>query len=415
VKVIHLNTFDSGGAAIAVKRLHLALLEQGIESKMLFVNKASNAIKETFEVEARTFTLWDRFKIKLKVLLKQPIGYWQYSGYHLEGQTSNKELFSFPFSDFDLTLNQHIEEADVINLHWVPSMWDYNLFQKLNKPIVWTLHDMNPFSGGCHYSGNCIGFTTDCKNCPQLEGTRNPNFASKLLEYKRKYIKCNNISYVTLCDWMITRLKDSSVFKDEKVFKIYNSLDTKIFKPINQTKARTALSVPLDRKIVLFVSERTDNYRKGGYMLSRIIHILKEENIYFYAIGASEMPNLDENLVQLGVIQDEKTMATVYNIADVLIVPSIEDNLPNVMLEALCCGLPLVSFSNGGMNEIIKPGENGLLVEEQTPEAMISAVKEYFLNSGNYDKSNISENAQSLFNASNQAKAYIEVYQELLK
>ena len=183
MKVIHLNTFDSGGAAIAVKRLHLALLEQGIESKMLFVNKASNAIKETFEVEARTFTLWDRFKIKLKVLLKQPIGYWQYSGYHLEGQTSNKELFSFPFSDFDLTLNQHIEEADVINLHWVPSMWDYNLFQKLNKPIVWTLHDMNPFSGGCHYSGNCIGFTTDCKNCPQLEGTRNPNFASKLLKF----------------------------------------------------------------------------------------------------------------------------------------------------------------------------------------------------------------------------------------
>jgi len=415
VKVLHLNTFDTGGAAIAAKRSHLALLEQGVESKMLFVKKASNAIEETFELEAQTFTLWDRLKIKLKVLLKQPIGYWQSSEYHLKGQDSNMGLFSLPYSDFNLTLNEHIKWADVINLHWVPSMWDYNLFQKLNKPIVWTLHDMNPFTGGCHYSRDCRRFTEDCKNCPQLDGTRNPNFASKLLEYKRKYMKLNNISYVTLCDWMITRLKDSSVFKDEKVFKIYNSLDTKIFKPINQTKARTALSVPLDRKIVLFVSERTDNYRKGGYMLSRIIHILKEENIYFYAIGASEMPNLDENLVQLGVIQDEKTMATVYNIADVLILPSIEDNLPNVMLEALCCGLPLVSFSNGGMNEIIKPGENGLLVEEQTPEAIISAVKEYFLHSSKYNKANISENAHSLFNASIQAKAYIEVYKELLK
>ena len=228
-------------------------------------------------------------------------------------------------------------------------------------------------------------------------------------------MKLNNISYVTLCDWMITRLEDSSVFKDEKVYKIYNSLNTDIFKPFNKRKVRKSLGVPLDRKIILFVSERTDNYRKGGYMLLQIIRKLKEKSYYFYAIGASEVPNLDDNLVQLWVIQDEKTMATVYNIADVLIVPSTEDNLPNVMLEALCCGLPVVSFSNGGMNEIIKPGENGLLVEEQTPEAMISAVKEYFLNSGNYDKSNISENAQSLFNASNQAKAYIEVYQELLK
>ena len=415
MKVLHLNTFDTGGAAIAAKRSHLALLEQGVESKMLFVKKASNAIEETFELEAQTFTLWDRLKIKLKVLLKQPIGYWQSSEYHLKGQDSNMGLFSLPYSDFNLTLNEHIKWADVINLHWVPSMWDYNLFQKLNKPIVWTLHDMNPFTGGCHYSRDCRRFTEDCKNCPQLDGTRNPNFASKLLEYKRKYMKLNNISYVTLCDWMITRLEDSSVFKDEKVYKIYNSLNTDIFKPFNKRKVRKSLGVPLDRKIVLFVSERRDNYRKGGYMLLQIIRKLKEKSYYFYAIGASEVPNLDDNLVQLGVIQDEKTMATVYNIADVLILPSIEDNLPNVMLEALCCGLPVVSFSNGGMNEIIKPGENGLLVEEQTPEAMISAVQEYFLHSSKYVKANISENSQSLFNASKQAKAYVEVYQELLK
>ena len=415
MKVLHLNTFDTGGAAIAAKRSHLALLEQGVESKMLFVKKASNAIEETFELEARTFTLWDRLKIKLKVLLKQPIGYWQQLNHHLKGQDSNMDLFSLPYSDFDLNLNEHIKWADVINLHWVPSMWDYNLFHKLNKPIVWTLHDMNPFSGGCHYSGNCIGFTEDCKNCPQLDGTRNPNLASMFLRYKREFTGLNSISYVALCNWMIVRLKSSSAFKNQKIYKIYNSLDTSIFKSIDQKTARKDLGVPLDRKIVLFVSERTDNYRKGGYMLSRIIHILKEENIYFYAIGASEMTNLDENLVQLGVIQDEKTMATVYNIADVLIVPSTEDNLPNVMLEALCCGLPVVSFSNGGMNEIIKPGENGLLVEEQTPEAMISAVQEYFLHSSKYVKANISENSQSLFNASKQAKAYVEVYQELLK
>lgn len=415
MKVLHLNTFDTGGAAIAAKRLHLALLEQGVESKMLFVNKASNAIKETFELEARTFTLWDRLKIKLKVLLKQPIGYWQQLNHHLKGQDSNMGLFSLPYSDFDLNLNEHIKWADVINLHWVPSMWDYNLFHKLNKPIVWTLHDMNPFTGGCHYSGDCRRFTEDCKNCPQLDGTRNPNLASMFLRYKRGFTGLNSISYVALCNWMIVRLKSSSAFKNQKIYKIYNSLDTSIFKSINQKTARKDLGVPVDRKIVLFVSERTDNYRKGGYMLSRIIHILKEENIYFYAIGASEMTNLDDNLVQLGVIQDEKMMATVYNIADVLILPSTEDNLPNVMLEALCCGLPLVSFSNGGMNEIIKPGENGLLVKEQTPEAMISAVQEYFLNSGNYDKANISENAHSLFNASIQARAYFEIYKELLK
>ena len=415
MKILHLNTFDTGGAAVAAKRLHMALLNEDVESRMLFVKKAPNAIEETFELEARTFTLWDRLKIKLKVLLKQPVGYWQNSEYHLEGQTSNTELFSFPFSDFDLTLNQHIEWADVINLHWVPSMWDYNLFQKLKKPIVWTLHDMNPFTGGCHYSGDCRRFTEDCKNCPQLNGTRNPNLASVLLRYKREFTGLNSISYVALCNWMIVRLKGSSVFRNQKVHKIYNSLDASIFKSIDQKSARKDLGVPFDRKIVLFVSERTDNYRKGGYMLSKIIHELKEENIYFYSIGASEMPNIDDNLVQLGVIQDEKTMATVYNAADVLILPSSEDNLPNVMVEALSCGIPVVSFANGGMDEVIKSGENGLLVKEQTPEAMIKAVKAYFSSSHKYDKESISKNAHSLFKASKQAKDYIEVYQELLK
>ena len=415
MKILHLNTFDTGGAAIAAKRLHLALLEQGVESKMLFVKKASNAIEETFEVEARTFTLWDRLKVKTKALLKQPIGYWQQLNHHLKGQDSNMGLFSLPYSDFDLTLNEHIKWADVINLHWVPSMWDYNLFQKLNKPIVWTLHDMNVFTGGCHYTGNCIGFTTDCKNCPQLLGTRNSDLSHKVLSYKQKQTRQVSITYIALCDWMKNSLRSSLIYKNEDIFKIYNSLDTKIFKPINQTKARAALSVPLDRKIVLFVSERIDNQRKGGSLLPVIIQKLKEENIHFYSIGAPKVEEIDDNLFQLGIIQDEETMAKVYNIADVLIVPSTEDNLPNVMLEALCCGLPVVSFSNGGMNEIIKPGENGLLVKEQTSEAMIRAVEEYFLNSNKYDKVNISENAQSLFNASNQAKAYIEVYQELLK
>ena len=117
MKVLHLNTFDTGGAAIAAKRSHLALLEQGVESKMLFVKKASDAIEETFELEAQTFSLWDRLKTKLKVLLKQPIGYWQSSEYHLKGQDSNMGLFSLPYSDFDLTLNEHIKWADVINLH----------------------------------------------------------------------------------------------------------------------------------------------------------------------------------------------------------------------------------------------------------------------------------------------------------
>jgi len=213
MKVIHLNTFDTGGAAIAAKRLHLALLEQGVESKMLFVKKASNAIKETFEVEARTYTLWHRLKVKTKALLKQPIGYWQQLNHHLKGQDSNMGLFSLPYSDFDLTLNEHIKWADVINLHWVPSMWDYNLFQKLNKPIVWTLHDMYVFTGGCHYTGNCIGFTTDCKNCPQLLGTRNSDLSHKVLSYKQKQTRQVSITYIALCDWMKNSLRSSLIYK----------------------------------------------------------------------------------------------------------------------------------------------------------------------------------------------------------
>lgn len=414
MKILHLNTFDTGGAAIAAKRLHTALLKNGVNSQMLFSVITDSSVPNSFELKASKKTGVPSLVYRISRKMGGARTYWETCNSILEGRATHNDLFSLPYSDFDFTQTEVFRKADIIHLHWVPSILDHSFFSKFQKPIVWTLHDMNAFTGGCHYSAGCLKYRTDCGTCPQLEGTKNQELAKTFLQYKYRHLKPESLHLVTLSDWMDTKVKESSLMGLCKSTKIYNSLDIKLFKPLDKIYARKVLNIDKDAKVVLFVSERVENYRKGFDLLMEAIQSVKEDFLFCSIGDSGKIDTALENVKHLGKLTDAYALVLAYNAADVLVVPSREDNLPNVMLEALCCGTPVIAFQNGGMQEIIRNDFNGLLVGSQDAKDLANAIVSFFQKIGSFQAASISEKAWELFAPEKQAKAHIELYTTLL-
>ncbi|MDB9721094.1 glycosyltransferase [Winogradskyella sp.] len=415
MKIVHVNTFDTGGAAVAAKRLHLSLLDSGLDSNMLFAKKTDQTLPNSYQLNTEKKSLLKKIVWRLSRKIGKGKTYWERIEQLLHGRDQGLDMFSMPFTDFDINTQELIITADIIHLHWAPSLVDYNFFSRCNKPIVWTLHDMNAFTGGCHYSAGCEKYTTDCSICSQLKGTNNLDLAKTFLAYKASHLSDPNLSIVTLSDWMTQKAKKSAILGHLSIRKIYNSLNTEIFKPVNQSAAKSVFGLPSDKKIVLFVSERVENYRKGFDLLTNALEHIEVNNVLFCAVGAEPEAVFSHNNVRfLGRMNDEYSLAMLYNSADVLLIPSREDNLPNVMLEALCCGTPVISFANGGMQEIIKNGVNGLLVEKRQPFLLSEAIKTFFDTQNNYNRQEISALAHQTFSKLTQVEKFTNLYAELL-
>jgi glycosyltransferase involved in cell wall biosynthesis len=413
-KVLHLNTFDSGGSAIAARRLHAALLSIGLESTMLFAKKENDSIPNSVEAKPVKRSFLGRMAFRVSRKFGAGLNYWEMSQRLLKGRKAYQDLFSLPFSELNFWDTEAYQNADIIHLHWVPSLLDYSFLGLCKKPVVWTIHDMNPFTGGCHYSASCEKYRTDCASCPQLVGTKNPDLSKDFLEYKKRFLNSDLLQVVTLSDWMSKKVKESSLLGTFQITKIYNSLDLDIFKPLDRGFARQVFNIPLNAKVVLFVSESIENYRKGFDLLADAIKDLGDD-ILFCSIGASKSEFEPSGKVRyLGKLSDSYSLVLAYNFADVVVLPSREDNLPNVMLESLCCGTPVIAFANGGAMEIIENYFNGLLVEDQNSKELTQGIMNFFRNQIRFDRRLIREKAEQLFSPAKQADSYIQLYSKSL-
>ena len=413
-KVLHLNTFDNGGAAIAAKRLHMALLKNGVDSSMLFSGETDASIPKSYGLQPTKQTGFNSLANRISRKMGGARTYWETSTAILGGRAQHHDLFSLPYADIDVTQSDLFKKADILHLHWVPSLLDYQFFSTCNKLVVWTLHDMNPFTGGCHYSAGCNHYQDVCAVCPQLQGTKNTDMAQSFMAYKKQQLKTKSLYLVTLCEWMDSKVKQSSLMGAFMTTKIYNSLDVALFKPVDQLYAREVLNIPKDAKVVLFVSERVENYRKGFDLLTEAIQDFGQDML-FCSIGIPGKTNeASSNIKHLGKLTNAYALVLAYNAADVLVIPSREDNLPNVMLEALCCGTPVIAFNNGGMQEIVQNGVNGILVAEQDSQKLAEAIETFFQSISNFNKTAISAHAGQLFAPNKQAEAHIQLYTRLL-
>jgi len=419
MKILLVNTFSTGGAAKACIRLHLGLLDRGIDSNLLLlVNSKENGIPkhEVFSQPSNFNTFFKRAIYKSKKILKK---YNLYFGLdnpsYLKGKIS-EDYFSTPFSPFLINEHELFKSSDIINLHWVAEFIDYkNFFKKSNKKIIWTLHDMFAFTGGCHVSFGCNGFKEDCKNCPQLIGTLDNNYASYLLEKKRRALK--NISDLTIvCPsrWLATESSSSKIFKKFKHHVIPNGIDGRIFKPSSKLLSRKNLNIPLDKKIVLFISDYLFRNGKGFFHLFKALEKLDDKNILIFAVGSTQVKLYWENLITFGTIKTEQEMAMAYSAADVYVIPSFAENLPNTAIESLLCGTPVIGFPVGGIVDIIQEGFNGFICKDTSVYSLAFKLNEFFKDNICFDKEAIREDAIKRFDIDVCTNNYINLYEKIL-
>jgi glycosyltransferase involved in cell wall biosynthesis len=396
MKIAIVSSSDSGGAGIAALRLHKALMAYGVDSSMLCLHKATNTPK-VYEYK-RSFLS--------KVIDHLPFIPYKQNKYkkYCPVLSEYYECFSFPEAIFDISNHPIIQEADVVNLHWVGSVLDYSrFFRNVKKPIVWTLHDMNPFLGIAHYCG-------DRDNHPQF----------LFLEEQIRLLKLKAIaqhpyvSVVNLCNWMKSYSSKSEVFANRKHTVIPNSIDITTFKIYDKTEVRRELDLPLDKPVLLFVSQSVENRRKGFDLLQEALKKLDKDCVLLVVGSVSDSLKEVSNCRFVGTVVEEQRMAMLYASADAFILPSREDNLPNTMVESLCCGTPVISFSNGGMCDYIQTLKNGVLVDTITSEALLEGILLFLDNIALFDRESISQKAHYIFSPVNQAENYTKFFQTIL-
>lgn len=415
MKILIVNTYDGGGAANACLRLHQGLLQEGMDSSVLLRTKRKS-IPETYQFGTQRVSNSNLkiVKNKLKSLMGNGISKEQL---FLKKRPKGLEIFSFPKTNFDITASPLYEEADVINLHWVANFLDYESFFKKNKkPVVWTLHDMNPFTGGEHYDQSVLGMNESGYPIPRLLTEEEKQmFQENLVLKKRAIESVKNLTIVSPSKWLAQEAKQSSVFKTREVLCIPYGIDSTVFKPIDKDFSRDVLGIPKDKKVVLFVADSISNDRKGYSYLKNALSMMQRKDVVLCAIGSKKGAiEANEQILELGAIADDRLMNIAYSAADVFVIPSLMDNLPNTVIESLMSGTPVIGFPIGGIPDMIEHGVNGLLAEDISSTALLKSIEEFLNTSDTFNRFEIGTSAKKRYDLPIQAKAYINLYKSVL-
>ena len=424
MKILIVNTFDIGGAANSCKRLHLGLLSNNIKSEVLLKSKQNNwpnSFIYSFKQPAKWFSSSDKNKNKVKRILREfkfysPQNKKNETKEFLSFRSTGLEMFSFPNSGSDITQTDLYKETDIINLHWVPNFLDYSSFFKKNtKPVVWTLHDMNPFSGGEHYVEKYLGIDNFGFPIRRQVSEEEKIVAKKNIEIKKQALsKVYNLTIVAPSEWLAEEARKSEVFRGYPVLCIPYGLDAEKYAPRDQNYSRDLLGIPKDKKVILFVADSISNSRKGFVYLKRAFQQLSNMNVVLCAIGQKncELESFN-NILELGPIYDERLMSIAYSAADVFVIPSLMDNLPNTVLESIMCGTPVIGFPVGGIPEIIIDGENGLLTKEISVSSLVDTLSKFLDFPQRFDRKRIRENAVEKYDQKIQAERYISLFKDI--
>ncbi|HJN19605.1 MAG TPA: glycosyltransferase family 4 protein [Candidatus Nitrosopelagicus sp.] len=410
MKILIVNTSDiDGGAARASYRLHKSLLALHVNSKMLVQNKISC----DFTVIAETSKLRKGFNKLRPTIDSLPIGFFK---------ERTKTLFSPSWFGFS-NIVDHINEInpDIVHLHWIcGGMMTIEDIARIKAPIVWSLHDMWAFTGGCHYDEECQGYEKECGNCKVLGSDKENDLSKKIFKRKQKaFTQKKDITIVGISNWLNECSKNSTLLKDKNHINLPNPLDTNIFKPFDKEKARELWGLPKDKKLVLFgAMGATSDPRKGFYELMESLEKIEDSNVELVIFGSErceDTKDLGFNVYYLGQLYDDVSLVTLYNSVDVMIVPSLQENLSNTIMESLACGVPVVGFDIGGNADMIDHERNGYLAKPFSTIDLAFGI-EWVLN--NYNYKILCQNARNKvlnnFDSVILAEKYIELYKSIL-
>jgi len=435
MNILLLNTNNTaGGATKSCYRLHQAYLKKGLSSQLLINDTPPAHLENTsyfydwYKEQIESRSLGKKIVDKVKGVLRTEDSYARhlqeitYQKQILENRPPGYEVFTFYNSVFDITQHPLYKWADVVHLHWVTNhFFDFKLFRKIRKPIVWTLHDMNPITGGCHYSSGCLKYQSDCAHCPQLQGTINDNYSKKNLQNHVEALSnytAPRLTIVSPSQWLMEQSLSSLVFRNFPHYLIPYGINESVFRIKNRHKIREQLGIGLDKVVILFAAYYVASKRKGfDYLLSALTNLPEKENIVLLSVGANNdlVQGLGMQLVQVGMVHDEEKMADMYNAADVFVIPSLDDNLPNTVLESLMCGTPVIGFPTGGIPDMVNNGLNGFVTEEISVEALIRSLQQQLQQPLIWPREKIAAEAEKLYKDEVQVNAYLELYRQLVK
>lgn len=409
MRVLIVNTSErTGGAAVAANRLMMALNNNGVKAKMLVRDKESDSLTVVGLPKSPMLNwhfLWERLVI------------------FFHCRFSRKHLFEIDLanSGSDITKLREFQEADVIHLHWINqgmlSLSGIRKILKSGKPVVWTMHDIWPATAICHLTLNCRNFTTHCHNCRLLPGKgSSSDLSTSVWRKKEKMLEDSSIYFVTCSHWLEQEAKASALLRGQKIVSIPNPIDTHIYRSGDKQAARKNLGLPEDKRLILFVSQRVTNKNKGMDYLIDACRQLEDYELVILGGHAEEVVDqLPLKAHPLGYVNDERRIVEIYQAVDVFVLPSLSENLPNTIMEAMACGVPCVGFKVGGIPEEIDHKRNGYVAEYRDSDDLARGIR-WILSEADYDQLSQEAVRKVAHSYSQQSVAisYLDVYHQAM-
>ena len=369
MRVLIINTSErTGGAAIAASRLMEALKNSGIKAKMLVRDKQTDQVTV----------------VALKKSWRQ---IWQFVWERIVIWIANRFKKHNLFAVDIITSLPEFRQADVIHLHWVNqgllSLKDLRKIFLSGKPVVWTMHDMWPVTGICHHAGDCTHYQAQCHDCPLLYRGHRHDLSYKTFVKKQQLYKDANITFVACSRWLEELAKKSALTLGHTVTNLPNPINTNLFHPTDKVAARRKLNLPEDKRLLLFSSMKITDKKKGIDYLVEACRLLHEkqpgfcEKLAVVVVGKESQQYADLfpfPVYCLSYIGKEKEMTAVYNAVDLFVTPSLQENLPNTIMEAMSCGVPCVGFCIGGIPEMIDHLHNGYVARYRSAEDLANGI-----------------------------------------
>lgn len=417
MNVLHLNANSAGGAFTAANRLSAALSQQGVQSRHVVFSGNSGL----------GYQLWaDGFLKRMLAFAGHAIEKLDFVRY--EKNASVRFAFSHGLCGIDVTQWQAFKDADIIHLHWINkgfiSLQGLDQIIRSGKPVVWTCHDMWPFTGGCYHNRGCNHFQAGCGDCQYLKQPAANDLSARKFRQKQRLLQPSNVHFVTPSAWLSLQAKASPIAATKKISVIPNAIDTKVFKPANAAEAKARLGIPEEARVIAFAAANLSNPKKGFYEFIAMLKLLKEAyvaNVHILLIGE----NKDGKAFDLpfphtftGYISEENVMVDCYQAASVYVTTSHEENLPTTIMESLACGTPVAAFAVGGIPEMIVDGETGWLSALFDVETLSKGVLQCLSDVDSKrlemrEKSRMAAFAH--YDQENVAKRYVELYENVLK
>ena len=400
LKIAFLSTLDNkGGAALVAFRLHREYKRQGHGSVMLVGNRLSD----------------DKNVISIRDERDNHFG----GTCRISGLQYRNYL-----SSFDLPLREEFQAADVLHCHNLHGdYFNYYALPGLTrlKPSVWTLHDMQAITGHCAFSLDCGRWETGCGDCPLLEAypRLEKDTTAMLWQEKKDIYSRSDIDIVVPSRWLFDIVK-RSILSEKKVHLIYNGIDTSVFRPVDKKEARKKLKIPPEKKVLITSSAGgTKNPQKGGrFLLDALGKIGHRKDIVVVSVGDSDYDPGIEGIewISTGHIFDEKEVALWYSAADLFLYPSLADNCPLAIIEAMACELPVITFRTGGIPELVRHMETGFVADYKDTGQFVKGI-EIFLDDGGLREAagrEARKDVERSFTLEKMAQAYLELYYDVI-